>query len=154
VVFFTDLYRAATEPGRRAWRKRRCLGALAQTRHPQPKEDIMKTVQLIAAAVLTLAGVAVSAQTAASAPGANTPRIDQRQANQEKRIDQGIASGQLNKRETRRLERQQTVINKAEDKAKADGSVSASERKHLTKMQNHASRNIARQKHDAQVAKP
>ncbi len=114
----------------------------------------MKTFQLIAAAVLTLAGAAVSAQTAASAPGANTPRIDQRQANQEKRIDQGIASGQLNKRETRRLERQQTAVNKAEDKAKADGTVTAQERKRLTKAQNHASRSIARQKHDAQVAKP
>lgn len=114
----------------------------------------MKTFQLIAAAVLTLVGAAVSAQTAASAPGANTPRIDQRQANQEKRIDQGIASGQLNKRETRRLERQQTAVNKAEDKAKADGTVTAQERKRLTKAQNHASRSIARQKHDAQVAKP
>ena len=115
----------------------------------------MKTFQLITAAVLTLAGAAVSAQTsAASAPGANTPRIDQRQANQEKRIDQGIASGQLNKRETRRLEKEQAHINKAEDKAKADGSVSVAERKRLTKMQNHASRDIYRQKHDAQVAKP
>ena len=112
----------------------------------------MKTFHLLAAAMLTLAGAAVSAQTAASAPGANTPRIDQRQANQERRIDTGIASGQLSKRETRRLEKEQTVINKAEDKAKADGSVTAKERKRLTKMQNHASRDIARQKHDQQTA--
>ena len=114
----------------------------------------MKTFHLIAAAVLTLAGAAVAAQTAASAPGANTPRIDQRQANQEKRIDQGIASGALTKRETRRLERQQTVINKGEDKAKADGTVTAQERKRLTKAQNHASRSIARQKHDTQNRQP
>ena len=112
----------------------------------------MKTIHLIAAAALALTGISASAQTAASAPGANTPRIDQRQANQEKRIDQGIASGQLNKRETRRLEREQAHINKAEDKAKADGSVTAQERKHLTKMQNHASRDIHRQKHDQQTA--
>ena len=111
----------------------------------------MKTFHLLATAMLTLAGAAVSAQTAASAPGANTPRIDQRQANQERRIDNGIASGQLSKRETRRLEKEQTVINKAEDKAKADGSVTAKERKRLTKMQNHASRDIARQKHDKQT---
>ncbi|MDP1693396.1 MAG: hypothetical protein Q8L49_15840 [Burkholderiaceae bacterium] len=154
MAFFTDLYGAATEPGRPTGGGCRCQGALAQTRQQQPKDDTMKTFQLIAAAVLTLVGAAVSAQTAASAPGANTPRIDQRQANQEKRIDQGIASGQLNKRETRRLERQQTAVNKAEDKAKADGTVTAQERKRLTKAQNHASRSIARQKHDAQVAKP
>ena len=112
----------------------------------------MKSFQLIAAAVLTLAGAAAYAQNAASAPGANTPRIDQRQANQEQRIDKGIASGQLNKRETRRLEKEQAHINKVEDKAKADGSVSAKERKHLTKMQNQASRDIYRQKHDGQAA--
>jgi polyhydroxyalkanoate synthesis regulator phasin len=112
----------------------------------------MKTLQLIAAAMLTLAGAAASAQTAA--PGTNTPRIDQRQANQEKRIDQGVASGELTRREARRLERQQTAINKAEAKAKADGSMSAQERRRLTSAQNHASRSIARQKHDRQDRQP
>jgi hypothetical protein len=114
----------------------------------------MKSYQLIAAAVLTLAGTAASAQSAASAPGANTPRIDQRQAKQEQRIDQGIASGELTKREAHRLEHQQAAINKAEDKAKADGSVTAKERKRLTHAQNHASRNIYRQKHDRQDRQP
>lgn len=85
---------------------------------------------------------------------AATPGIDQRQANQEKRIDQGIASGELNKRETKRLEKEQVVINKAEDKAKADGTVTKKERVRLHKMQNHASRDIRHQKHDAQTAKP
>ena len=114
----------------------------------------MKSFQLVAAAVLALAGAAASAQTAASAPGANTPRIDQRQAKQERRIDQGIASGELTQREATRLERQQTAINQAEDKAKADGSVTAKERKRLTHAQNHASRNIYRQKHDRQDRQP
>ena len=35
----------------------------------------------------------------ATAAGTDTPRIDQRQANQEQRIDNGIASGELTKRE-------------------------------------------------------
>ena len=112
----------------------------------------MKTFQTIAAAVLTLVGAAVSAQTAASAPGANTPRIDQRQGNQEQRIDQGIASGQLTARETHRLEKEQARINTVEDKAKADGSVTAQERKRLTAMQNHSSRDIWHQKHDRLTA--
>jgi hypothetical protein len=106
----------------------------------------------IIAAALAFAALGAAAQTAPAAPGTNTPRIDQRQANQEKRIDQGISSGQLTKRETRRLEKEQAHINRAEDKAKADGSVSAKERRQLTKMQNKASRDIYRQKHDAQVA--
>ena len=37
---------------------------------------------------------------------AETPVIDQRQANQDQWIDQGIASGQLNEREGNRLNRQ------------------------------------------------
>lgn len=103
-----------------------------------------------ATAGLAVAAAGAFAQ-AASAP-AGTPGIDQRQARQEQRIDKGIASGALNKRETRRLEREQVVINRAEDKAKADGTVTETERKRLHKMQNHASRDIRRQKHDAQSA--
>lgn len=114
----------------------------------------MKTIALIAAAALSLAGVAAAAETAASAPGTNTPRIDQRQANQERRIDQGVASGELTKREARRLNRQQAAVNKAEDKAKADGTVTALERKRLTRAQNQTSTNIARQKHDKQDRQP
>jgi hypothetical protein len=105
--------------------------------------------------VLGLAAFAANAQTgnqtaAPAAGAASTPRIDQRQANQERRIDQGVASGQLTRREARRLEHQQAAINRAEDRAKADGKVTAQERARLHHRQDHASANIARQKHDAQ----
>ncbi len=101
----------------------------------------------------TAALAALSATAFAQAPaGAATPRVDQRQAHQEKRIDNGVASGALTPRETRRLERQQTAINKVENKAKADGTVTKAERRRLHKMQNHASRNIRHQKHDRQHA--
>lgn len=113
---------------------------------------MFKLKTLAVAATLAVATVGAFAQ-AASSPAA-TPRVDQRQANQEKRIDQGIASGELNKRETRRLEKEQNVINRAEDKAKADGTVTKVERRRLHKMQNHASKDIHHQKHDAQTAKP
>jgi len=82
---------------------------------------------------------------------AETPGIDQRQANQEQRIEQGIASGQLNQRETNRLEREQTRINRMEDRAKADGVVTKRERSKINHAQNRASRDIYRQKHDAQT---
>ena len=81
---------------------------------------------------------------------AETPVVDQRQANQEKRIDQGIAGGQLNQREAGRLNNQQEHINKMEDKAKSDGMVTRKERKRIAKSQDRASRRITRQKHDAQ----
>jgi len=81
---------------------------------------------------------------------AETPGIDQRQANQERRIDQGIANGQLNTREANRLNNQQEHINKIEDKAKGDGVVTNKERARLRHAQDRTSRHIARQKHDRQ----
>ncbi|WKJ88987.1 hypothetical protein QZJ86_13250 [Methylomonas montana] len=80
--------------------------------------------------------------------GLETPRIDQRQENQERRIEQGEASGALTNREANRLEHQQMRIEHQEDAAKADGTVTPVERARLTHQQNKASRNIARKKHN------
>ena len=106
-----------------------------------------KTV--LVGATLTIASIGAFAQ-AASAPA--TPRVDQREANQEKRIQQGVASGQLNAKETHRLDKQQARVEVAEANAKADGKVTKGERKHLHRMQNRTSKNIYDQKHDAQTA--
>jgi hypothetical protein len=86
------------------------------------------------------------------AQGTATPRVDQREANQQARIDAGVASGQLNARETNRLDKQQAHVAAVEAKDKADGNVTAKERRQLQHMQNHASKDIHAQKHDAQVA--
>jgi len=102
----------------------------------------MKQMLLAISAMLVTAG-ALYAQ-------ADTPGIDQRQANQERRIDQGIASGQLNEREANRLNRQQEHINRMEDRAKSDGVVTNKERARINAAQTRASRHIAREKHDRQ----
>jgi len=81
---------------------------------------------------------------------AETPVIDQRQTNQEQRIDQGIASGQLNEREANRLNKQQEHVNKMEDRAKSDGVMTKRERARIGAAQDRASRHIAREKHDRQ----
>ena len=81
---------------------------------------------------------------------AETPVIDQRQANQEQRIDKGIESGQLNEREAARLNKQQDHIDNMENKAKADGVVTKKERARIGVAQERASRNVAREKHDRQ----
>jgi hypothetical protein len=112
----------------------------------------MKLRTPLAAAALTLASALAFAQTASPASPAATPRVDARQANQEKRIEQGVASGQLTARETLRVEREQKHIAVVESKAKADGTVTPQERKRLHKMQNAASKDIHQQKHDAQTA--
>jgi hypothetical protein len=82
-----------------------------------------------------------------------TPVIDQRQMNQEQRIDQGISSGQLNRREARRLDRQQDRIDRMENRANSDDVVTGKERARIGAAQNRASRHIAREKHDRQGAR-
>jgi hypothetical protein len=81
---------------------------------------------------------------------AETPVIDQRQANQEQRIDRGAASGQLNEREANRLNKQQEQVNKMEDRAQSDGVMTKKERARIGVAQDRASRHIAREKHDRQ----
>jgi opacity protein-like surface antigen len=81
---------------------------------------------------------------------AETPVIDQRQINQDQRIDQGVASGQLNEREANRLNKQQGRIGKMEDRAMSDGVMTKRERARIGAAQNRASRHVARQKHDRQ----
>ena len=88
---------------------------------------------------------------AVTPPAGAATVIDQRQANQERRIDQGIQSGQLTEREAERLQRQQDHIQNMEDKALADGKLSKGERRKIRRAQNRASRQIWRQKHDAQT---
>lgn len=80
-----------------------------------------------------------------------TPNIDKRQARQERRIQQGVNSGQLTPREAARLEKGQAKVQRMENKARADGTVTAKERARIQREQNKQSRRIARQKHDAQA---
>lgn len=80
-----------------------------------------------------------------------TPGVDQRQANQERRIQQGVRSGQLTEREAARLERGQDRVEKMEDQAKADGKVTAKERVRLHRAQDRQSAAIYKEKHDRQT---
>ena len=105
--------------------------------------------QILAAAVLAFTAAASFAQTADATA---TPRVDQREARQQQRIANGVASGQLTPKETARLENEQAHIQASEAKAKSDGVVTAKERAKLAKKQDRASRRIHRQKHDAQHA--
>ncbi|MBI1275091.1 hypothetical protein GC177_03880 [bacterium] len=79
---------------------------------------------------------------------AETPGIDNREARQNQRIENGVESGQLNEHEANRLERQQDRIENAETKAKADGEVTKKERARIQHKQNKANHNIARKKHN------
>ncbi len=103
-------------------------------------------------ASLAIAGIsgAVLAQTPAPTPPASpsTPVIDKRAANQEKRIAQGEASGQLTNKEAANLDKREAKLNNDIAKAKADGKVTPKEKAKLTREENKDSRKIARKKHN------
>lgn len=88
----------------------------------------------------------------AAAQGTATPAVDQRQANQEARIQQGVATGELTGKEAAKLEKGQAKVQAMKEKATADGKVTPKERAKLAKAQNKQSKKIHRQKHDAQKA--
>lgn len=106
---------------------------------------------LLAAVIFSAVTLPAFAQAPATP---STPNLDRREANQQRRIDQGVNSGQLTPRETARLERRLAKLNADEAKAKSDGVVTPKERAQLQAEANRDSRAIAREKHDRQrVAK-
>lgn len=103
----------------------------------------MKKIISIITLILLLAGInSLQAQ--------NTRHVTKSQVRQQKRIVRGAKSGELTRQEIKQLERQQRHINRSKKRAKADGVVTPAERVRLNGKQNRASRNIRRQKNDAQ----
>jgi hypothetical protein len=78
-------------------------------------------------------------------------RIEQREENQQRRIAQGVRSGQLTPRETARLERRESRLNGEVHHLRKDdgGKLTSRERRIVNRQQNRLSRHIDRQKHDA-----
>ena len=94
-----------------------------------------------------LAGLVILGSLPALA-GPYSPNIDRREMNQERRIYQGVRSGQIAPWEFRRLENEQGHIRAAEARMRADGRLNHSERARLTRMQDRANRDIYRYNHN------
>ena len=100
-----------------------------------------------------IAATALIANTGvASAHDNSTSDIDARRVQQEKRIREGVRSGELTGREYYKLEKEQAQIRRMERDAKADGYVSSAERARIKAAQNQASRDIYAEKHDGEKA--
>jgi hypothetical protein len=103
----------------------------------------MKLTTLLTALLLaSIPGLASAAEVD------STKRIDQRQENQEQRIEKGRKSGELSKKEAERMENHQKRINRAESKAAQDGKVTEKERARLERMQDKESKAIRAQRKD------
>jgi len=75
-------------------------------------------------------------------------RVDNRQIKQQKRIHQGLKSGELTKKEALRLEREQRRIQKTKQKVLKDGELTPKEKLRLERQQNKANKHIYRLKHN------
>ena len=76
------------------------------------------------------------------------PQADQRQDRQERRIQQGVRSGELTPREAARLERGQARIRQMQQDALADGHINRRERAAIDREQDKQNQLIARLKHN------
>ncbi len=84
------------------------------------------------------------------APMAFAAKVDQRQIDQQKRIAQGVASGQLTARETANLEQKEARLQneKADMREDNGGHLTAGEKVKLNHQQNVLSSQIYRDKHN------
>jgi hypothetical protein len=82
--------------------------------------------------------------------GEREGRIQQRKENQQKRIAQGVASGQLTAGETANLESKEARVNREvrKDRAANGGTLTPQERGQVNRQQNRLSRNIYGDKHN------
>ena len=97
-----------------------------------------------------LGGVLVAALAITSVAEAQTrtPVINRREHRQERRINQGVRSGELTRNEARHLRGDERKIRNDKRMAKADGRVTRGERQHLRREENRTSRAIYHKKHN------
>ena len=106
---------------------------------------------VLAAAVLALAGSAVFAQTTSAPVTTPTePKYEKRNDLEHHRIAKGKNNGSLTQKEQMRLHAEQQRIKQVERRDAKDGVVTEKEQQHLDNMQERASQDIYKQKHDAQ----
>ena len=107
-------------------------------------------MKISVSAMAVAMGVLFSATAFAQTAGSEV----QRDINQQKRIEQGLQSGQLTTQEASKLEREESKVEKMESKALKDGQLNAKEKNRIERAQNQVSKDIYREKHDVQTGNP
>jgi len=101
-----------------------------------------------------IAGGLAACVLATAASAQNTADVVQRDVNQQNRIEQGLKSGELTTKEAGKLEREESHIDKMESNALKDGKMTNAEKSRIERAENQASKDIYREKHDAQTGDP
>ena len=102
----------------------------------------MRKILTLAVITMLLASGLVFADAARAGKAVN------RQIRQQKRIHQGVKSGELTDGEKRVLKQEQRHIQKAKRRAWSDGELSTAERVRLDRMQDRANKHIYKLKHN------
>lgn len=104
--------------------------------------------------VISLTGVFAQdvAQPAPATATTHKSTIHKRRVDQQKRIGEGVESGQLTPAEAARLENKEHKINSEirDDREDHGGKLTAAEKKKINRQQNKVSKDIYKEKHDAQ----
>ena len=111
---------------------------------------ITKRLAFIVAATV-LSGAALVAQETVTPK--REAQVEGRANQQQKRIAQGVKSGQLTPKETVNLEKREDKLDNHIAKAEADGKITKKEQAKLNKEENRNSKRIYRKKHNARTRK-
>src|ERR1700743_3433299 len=84
----------------------------------------------------------------------NAQNDQQRDVNQQERIEQGLQSGQLTTKEAGKLEKDEAHVDHLEQRDLKDGKRTPKETAQINAAQNRVSNQIYQQKHDGQVGNP
>ena len=116
---------------------------------------VMGSALLISTAMLAQDSSSTPTPASTGAPAASTPEhkkptVAQRKRYQQRRIAQGVKSGELTPGETAKIEKQEKALNQEErDMRKMDnGHLTKQDRKTLNQQQNHLSKEIYKDKHN------
>jgi hypothetical protein len=118
------------------------------------KNTFSNSLLVLAVGGIMVAGSA-SAQTSSGAgPGVVDPghprvnQVNRREANQQKRIGNGVANGKLTSKQATHLEKRETAVQNREqrDMAKNNGHLTKAEQRGINRQQNRISRTIAKDK--------
>jgi hypothetical protein len=109
-----------------------------------PNEEAVMKINKIITAALAVAFVGASALAVAD------PEVNQRLDNQNQRIDQGVASGELTHKEAKNLRKDDRKIHKEikKDRAENGGKLTPKEKAKVNRQENHVSKKIYRKKHN------
>jgi hypothetical protein len=97
---------------------------------------------------LLIAALAITSMAQAQT---RTPVINHREHNQNRRINQGVRSGELTRNEAHHLRNDERHIRNEKMRDRASGHITYAERRHLRHEENRTSRAIYRDKHNDRV---